>query len=199
MKLTLFLLLFSLQILSAQTDTMPSLPYYEIPEAPATFNACTVAARTIDGLGFRYYWATEGLRAEDLQYRPSEEARTTTQTIDHIHGLSQMILKAIKQEPNIRGAAKDDEELTFEQIRAETLNTLKEASDLLRGSEVSQMEDFNIVFQRKEQRTEFPFWNVLNGPMADALWHVGQVVSYRRSSGNPLSGKISVFSGTVRE
>lgn len=40
---------------------------------------------------------------------------------------------------------------------------------------------------------------MLNGPIADALWHVGQVVSFRRSSGNPFNSKVSVFSGKVRE
>lgn len=49
------------------------------------------------------------------------------------------------------------------------------------------------------KRSEFPFWNMLNGPIADALWHVGQVVSFRRSSGNPFNSKVSVFSGKVRE
>jgi hypothetical protein len=46
---------------------------------------------------------------------------------------------------------------------------------------------------------EFPFWNQLNGPIADALWHCGQVISFRRSSGNPYNSKASVFSGKVRE
>ena len=197
MKLTLFLLLFSFQILSAQTDTMPPLPYYEIPEAPTSFTATNVAARMVDGLGFRYYWATEGLREEDLQYQPGEEARTSAETIEHIHGLTQMVLNAIKQQPNIRGESKAT--LTFAEQRAATLNGLKEASDLLRSSEESQMEDYKILFQRNDQTSAFPFWNVINGPLSDALWHVGQVVSYRRSSGNPLNGKISVFSGTVRK
>ena len=62
------------------------LPYYELPEYSETYTAGTVAARMIDGLGFRYYWATEGLRDEDLDFKPSEDARTTKETIDHIVG-----------------------------------------------------------------------------------------------------------------
>jgi|GEM_PF-5684614 len=52
---------------NAQTDT---LPYYQIPDAPSTYTAATVSARMIDGLGYRYYWATESLRPEDLAYEP---------------------------------------------------------------------------------------------------------------------------------
>ena len=78
-----------------------------------------------------------------------------------------------------------------------TLEYLKTASDLLRQPD-SRLEDFDIVFQNGESVAEFPFWNMLNGPIADALWHVGQVVSFRRSSGNPFNSKASVFSGKVR-
>lgn len=73
------------------------------------------------------------------------------------------------------------------------------ASDILKGSRAGDMEDFNIIFQRGENKSEFPFWNLLNGPIADAIYHVGQVVSQRRTSGNPLSSKVNVFSGKTRE
>ena len=56
----------------------------------------------VDGLGFRYYWATEGLRDEDLAYKPSEEARTTSETIDHIYGLTKVIVNSTLKKPNSR-------------------------------------------------------------------------------------------------
>ena len=59
------------------------LPYYQIPDYPEAYNAATVAARMIDGLGFRYYWATESLREEDLSFQPNEDARTVLETLDH--------------------------------------------------------------------------------------------------------------------
>ena len=31
--------------------------------------------RMIDGLGFRYYWSTDGLRAKDLAYQPKGEGQ----------------------------------------------------------------------------------------------------------------------------
>ena len=47
--------------------------------------------------------------------------------------------------------------------------------------------------------SEYPFWNQLNGPIADAIWHVGQVVSFRRTAGNSLPKGPSFLTGTVRK
>lgn len=196
MKLFLtFLIMATFSSLSAQENG--DLPYQTIPDYPDEFNACTVVARMVDGLGFRYYWATEGLRDEDLQFKPSEEARTTGETIQHIYGLCSVVLNSVKKVPNIRPS--EQKEMTFEERRKATLLFIKEASDILKSSDPKEMEEFNIVFQRGETSSEFPFWNQLNGPLADAIWHVGQVVSLRRSSGNPFNSKVSMFSGKVRE
>ena len=192
LHLLIFLLMTSFSY-SQNTDS--SLPYYEIPEAPEKFNACTVAARTIDGLGFRYYWATEGLRAEDLQFKPNEEARNVEATIDHILGLTTVVLNAVKNQPNSRS----DENLSFEEKRKRTLLNIQEASNLLKEMKPKQMKKLKVIFQRGENRSEYPFWNILNGPLADAIWHVGQVVSFRRSSGNPLNSRASMFSGKLRK
>ncbi len=172
-----------------------SLPYFEIPSYPESFTAGTVASRMIDGLGFRYYWATEGLRAEDLAHRPSKEARTSEETITHIFELSQIIANSVTNTPNQPGLPK--EKYSFDELRKRTLENFKLASDKLRGSTDKQMSEYKLTFKRSAGTTEFPFWNELNGPIADCLWHVGQVVTFRRSSGNPLSEKANVFTGTV--
>lgn len=172
------------------------LPYRTIPDYPDSYDENTVAARMVDGLGFRYYWATEGLRLEDLSYKPSEDARTSMETLVHIHGLCHVLLNAVMQKPNIRAEEKD---WAFEELRKETLLAIRSASDRLKTAGKGDMDHFKIVFKRGEKTSEYPFWNMLNGQLADALWHVGQVVSMRRGSGNPISPKVSVFSGTVRE
>ena len=170
------------------------LPYYELPEYSETYTAGTVAARMIDGLGFRYYWATEGLRDEDLSFKPSEDARTTKETIDHIYGLSRVIVNSTLKKPNIRA---EEPEITFAEKRKKTLENIKIAANILRASK--DLSQFTIVFTNDKGSSEFPFWNQLNGPIEDAVWHCGQVVSFRRSSGNPYNSKASVFSGKVRE
>lgn len=176
---------FSAFVLIAQETKEKQLPYYEIPDYPETYTAGTAAARMVDGLGFRYYWATDGLRDEDLAYKPSETGRTSGDTIDHIYGLSKFIRNTVLV--NYKDENKSD--LSFEEKRKKTLMNFKIVSDVLRNTE--------IVFDLNS--TEVPFWNLINGPISDALWHCGQVVLLRRSSGNPFNSKVSVFSGKVRE
>jgi len=174
-----------------------TLPFREMPAYPDTYEPTTVAARMIEGLGFRYYWATEGLRPEDLSYRPSSEGRQSLETLAHIHGLALMIVNAARGEANQRPAPPAPAE--FAELRRETLRLLQEASTLLRQSSPDGLERMDIVFQRGGQRSSFPFWHQFNGPIADALWHVGQVVAFRRASGNPVSAKVSWFSGKLRD
>jgi len=186
-------LLFTICLVST-VNAQKELPYHEIPDAPEEYNAGTVAARLIDGLGFRYYWATDGLRPEDLAYKPNDQARTTAETIDHLYGLTNVIKNATLKIPNIRG--KDEPELSFEEKRQKTLENIKTAADILRKS--TDLSEFKLIFQNDQGSSEFPFWNNINGPIADALWHCGQVVLLRRSSGNPFNSKVSVFMGKVR-
>lgn len=196
--LTFIIFLVFLSLLNAQpapTDSL--LPYREIPAYPDTFTAETVAARMIDGLGFRYYWATELLRPEDLAFRPTPESRSSEETIDHILSLSQVILYTMMQQPNVR-SAEETSPLTFDIKRQQTLQNLKKCSDLLRNPSC-QVSEHPLVFQNGDKKTELPFWHLLNGPIGDALWHVGQVVTFRRSSGNPFNGKVNVMMGKLRE
>jgi len=194
----LFTIIFIFPIMAQNNSNQTSeLPYYKIPEYPQEYNAANVAARMIDGLGFRYYWATEGLREEDLKFRPNDEARTTDETLDHILGLSNTILNSLLKKPNIR--SKEKNELSFEEKRKQTLDNLKLTSDILKASKPGEMDDFKIVFKNGDKETTYPFWNQINGPIADAIWHTGQVVSFRRSSGNPFNSKASVFNGKLRE
>ena len=195
MRLLIIIFLFSLTIsLQSQENMKTDLPYYEIPEEPESYTPASVAARMIDGLGFRYYWVTEGLREEDLNYKPSEDGRTTAETVDHIYGLSRTINYTISGKVIAR---EEEQSLSFEEKRKLTLDYLYEASMILRKN--PDLADLNIVFQGRSSSSEFPFWNLINGPIADAIWHTGQVVSFRRSSGNPFNSKASLFSGKLRE
>jgi hypothetical protein len=192
MKLTFLLLLVIIgQVFGQSTE----LPYTQIPESPKQYSAATVAARMVDALGFRYYWATEGLRAEDISFSPNNDARTTKETLTHILDLSQILVNSVNEVPNDNAEASP--ELSFAEMRQKTLENIKATSEKLMKSKDKELPKFNMVFKRGSSSREFPFWNALNGPLADALWHVGQVVSFRRSSGNPFNEKVNVLTGTV--
>ncbi|WP_194768511.1 hypothetical protein [Tamlana sp. I1] len=169
---------------NAQDMTEAQLPFYEIPEAPESYTAGTVAARMVDGLGFRYFWASEGLTDKDLSMKASESGRTSAETIEHIYGLS----KFIRNQIVVDNKDLNKEELSFEAKRKQTLLNLKMVSDVLRNTE----KPFNL------ENTDVPFWNIVNGPIADALWHCGQIVMLRRASGNPFNSKVNVFSGKLK-
>lgn len=173
------------------------LPYREIPSYPEAFSSGTVAARLVDGLGYRYYWATEGLREEDLRYKPSQEARTSLETLKHIYELSLIIVNATHRLPNVTD--QDKPEPVFAEMRKKTLENFKSASARLKATSDAEMNDLKVIFKQGSRSAEFPFWNLLNGPMADVLWHVGQVVSFRRSSGNPFNENANLFTGKTKE
>ena len=189
--ITILSLMISLPTL-AQSD----LPYREIPDYPSEYTAGTVTARVLDGLGFRYYWATEGLRPEDLQFQPNKDGRTSLETITHIYELTGTIVNAAKSLPNDNTQPKPT--LTFEEMRRKTLENVRDASELLKKLSDKEVSQLKVIFKTERGVSEFPFWNELNGPIADALWHTGQVVSFRRGSGNPFNAKASVFTGKVR-
>lgn len=180
--------------LPAQQDM---IPYRTIPDYPMNYSSATVVARIIDGLGFRFYWASEGLRAEDLAYRVSDDSRTAGETIDHILGLSGVILNGSLKTLNT--GSNRDTTLSFEEKRILVLQNLMEASEIMKKDNGNDLSDFKVIFERGDRLSEYPYWNMLNGPIADAIYHTGQVVALRRASGNPVNPNISVLSGTVRE
>lgn len=190
--------LFGQTDLQQHFDTMQNkqLPYYEIPPSAENYSAGSVASRQIDGLGFRFYWATEGLRTEDLNYRSSTDARSSMETIQHIYEMSEMIKNAVTETVNTPGQSP---QLAFDDMRRRTLENLKVASDILKHSSEEDLHRFSLIFERGEERTAYPFWNLINGPLSDCLWHTGQIVSLRRMSGNPFTDKVSLMRGTVKD
>jgi len=172
-------------------------PYQQIPEAPDAYNSANVLARSVDGLGYRLYWATDSLTDKDLDFEPGNENKTTRILIDHLVGLSETILNTLNGEPNIRPY--EDVTGSFEEKRTRTLNNLKAASDKLRTMSDKDIAESKVIFKRGEKEFEYPMWHLINGQISDAIYHTGQIVSYRRSSGNPLNPKVNVFLGKNKE
>jgi len=189
---TLIILFFTFNIMNAQ-----ELPYHQIPDYPEDYGPGNVVGRMIDGLGYRYYWATEGLRPEDLSYKPSNEGRSVLETLQHIYGMSEILLESPKGEPSIR--PKDFTQFTFEALRKGTLENLLAASTLVKGKDSEALNAYDITFQRGEKQTSFPYWNLLNGMLSDCIYHAGQIVLMRRANGNPQSSGVNVFLGKTRQ
>jgi hypothetical protein len=186
----IYFLLIYVFSLNVSSSAQSELPYKEIPSYPANYTQGTVMSRMIDGLGYRYYWATENLRTSDLDFKPETLARSTFETMEHIYGLSFMILNASKNQVNER---RDPVQMTAKDLRLATLYNLKSASEAM--ALVENLDELTILFEGSTGREALPFWHVLNGPLADAIYHTGQMVSFRRTSGNPMNPKVNVFMG----
>ena len=185
--LSFVLIIFCLNVTQAQEK----LPFHEIPATAEKYTTQSILGRMIDGLGFRYYWATEGLRTEDLNYQPKGDGRTCLETVHHLYDLSNALIRFTKTDfPQ----EKEKSLMKFAEMRAQTLLNLYAVSNRIKASkEVSEFDT------KKDGKVTIPLYNLINGPIADAIWHTGQVASFRRSSGNPINSKINQFTGTVRE
>jgi len=175
----------------------PKLPYHQIPDYPEKITAGTTIGRIIDGLGYRYYWATEGLTDKDLAFEPGNEGRPAKDVLQHLYGLSLMIYQTAKKEPNIRPLPENT--MSWEEQRLATLKNIKAASDIFKASTEEQIADYKIIFQRGDTQNSVPVWHLFNGPIDDAISHVGQITSYRRSAGNPINPFVNVFMGKTKE
>ena len=171
-----------------------TLPFREIVEYPDEYSPGNVIARMIDGIGFRYYWATEGLRTADLIYKPSNNARSSGETLGHILMMSATILNVAEQKPilarnNLKG-------LNFKAKREATLSNLKKARDLFAGLSAEEVAERQMVFESSDGvQNIVPLWNMVNGQVLDISWHLGQIVSFRRATGNPFNNNASLFRG----
>ena len=190
MKIFLILIIINSFQLAAQEKNY----FYQIKDFDQNYSQNTIISRFLHSVGFRYYWATEGLTEKDLSYRLPNDSRSSYETLLHIYDLSKMILNTALNSPIERN---DSKGMEFKEIRENTLNNLKKASDIFKKTD--NFQELRIIFLRDSKTTEFPFWNQLNGPIEDAVWHCGQIVAFRRASGNPISKKISVFTGKVNE
>lgn len=191
----LFCLSCGLGLRAERIMTTDTLPFRSIPDYPERATPGAVVARMIDGLGFRLYWATEGLRPEDLDYRPTPESRSILETLRHIAALCEAVRNVGANRPSVR-PLNDPEDLAS--LRGLALNRLADArAHFVRLAKPAELEALEVAFQSPDgtPRGEANFWHLLNGPLADALWHTGQIVAFRRANGNPLPPGVSVFRG----
>ena len=181
----------------AQKKQIQKLPFNSIPEASKNYESGNIVVRMIEGLGYRYYWATEGLQADDLDYKPSDSGQSTKETLEHIHGLASVLKNVSLNLSSIIPVPSQPEDLA--QLRKQTLNSLEEAALNFKNKTPKELAELKVIFERGGKQSSFLFWNMINGPLADALYHTGQVVSFRRSSGNPLPKGVNVFMGKTKE
>jgi hypothetical protein len=188
MKKIVFIFFFSTSLMAQE-----ALPFREIGNAPQDYTAGNLISRMIEGLGFRYYWATDGLAVVDMAYQPSPDARSLYETLEHIYGLCNVISNIALVRPSVRPPEAIPAD--FESLRKATLEHLQTAQKIFLSLDAEALSKMEIIFERGGEQQHFPLWNLLNGPLSDALYHTGQVVVFRRSAGNPIANGVNVFLG----
>lgn len=171
--------------------------FQEIPTAPNNYTSGNIISRIIDGLGYRYYWASDSLTEFDLAYRPSETGKTCKETIQHIYDLSVSINNVAHGRVNVRPSAKI--EMSYVELRKKSLQNLFEARTTFLNKTASELEEMRVIFKNGENISEFPLWNFINGQLSDGIYHTGQLVVFRRATGNPINSATNVFTGVNKQ
>ncbi|MCV6629559.1 MAG: hypothetical protein OIF50_06835 [Flavobacteriaceae bacterium] len=169
--------------------------FREIPKQNYSIGAIGVLVRMLDGLGFRFYWATEGLSNKNWTFRPSDQAMSFEETVQHIAFLHRWIFYTADGKSIDTNAFKDLKRLSHPDLCTIALSELWEARKLLLQKDDADLQLMELRLERQNNPRHAPFWNLINGPLADAIYHTGQLVSFRRTSGNPIAKGVDVFLG----
>jgi uncharacterized damage-inducible protein DinB len=167
-------------------DRNQELPFEDISKTPTELTVSNTLLRVVEGLAFRYRWATENLSEEDIKFRPHSTSMSIEEVNSHIFDLLDSTFRVFGGEKQNK-----DSLTSFPQIRKKSLLVLEDLSERLK-----KMSDEDLLEIEKNTSRKLPFWYWINGPLADALTHVGQITSWRRIAGNPQLKGLNVFIGT---
>jgi hypothetical protein len=167
-------------------DKNQELPFEDISKTPNDLTATNTLLRMVEGLAFRYRWATENLSEENIKFKPHPTSMSVEEVNAHIFDL-------VDSTNRVFGGEKQNKDSlnSFNKLRIKSLNILADLSERLKD-----MSDEDLSEIEKNTSRKLPFWYWINGPLADALTHVGQITSWRRIAGNPQLKGINVFIGT---
>ena len=165
--------------------------FAEISSYPKNFSTGSVLARVIDGLGFRYYWATEGLTENDLLYSPGNNNRTTYQTLNHLYNMVDFMGNIL--ENKTYHFPEPENGFDFSELRQKTLHRMEEIRNNLSDMENGDLEEKTIHLTVGGNPMDFSIWHMFNGPFTDSIFHIGQIISFRRANGNPVDPYVEPF------
>ncbi len=118
--------------------------------------------------------------------------------MEHILGLAEMVCSAARREPVNQPTGID--EMSYAELRTATLQHLETASSLFGGLPADSLSRRPIVFERPDgSRSEVPVFTLIHGPLTDAIYHTGQIVTMRRAAGNPTNPRVSMFRGRLNQ
>ena len=165
------------------------LPFEDISKIPVELTATNTILRVVEGLAFRYRWATENLSEKNIKFRPHPTSMNIEEVNIHIFDLVDSTFRVFGGEKQNKDSLN-----SFQQIRKKSLLILEDLSEILK-----KMSDEDLAEIEKSTSRKLPFWYWINGPLADILTHVGQITSWRRIAGNPQQKGVNVFIGNINK
>lgn len=147
-----------------------SIPYESVDTYPEHTSGTAIITRMLDGLGYRFRYATEGLTPADYRYSPGKGCKTIGEIVKHVWGLVHWVYKSIHHKEAV---CPDDSE----EQRKHTLALVTILRTDFTETAEADLEKLKIG--------NYPFWHMVNGPISDALTHTGQINTLRRLAGNP--------------
>ena len=192
--LTVILITLSVIVNTSIMAQESEVTYHKIESYPESYSLGGMVSRMLDGLGYRYHWASIDLRAEDLSYEPGNEGKNTLETLKHIYELSAdaLLLSEGKEFKRPRPIVENE---SYQALRKLTLQNISKASENFRAMSDEEVKSLKVVFASESNKKEYEFWHFINGQLSDAIYHTGQIVSFRRSAGNPVPKGVNVFTG----
>jgi hypothetical protein len=165
-----------------------SSDFRSLPPGPDNVTGSAVLVRMVEGIGFRFFWATEGLRESDLSFRPTPETMCIADQAGHVLELVAWVAAASGAIPDAPKAPASTP--PFPEVRQRILDVLS----LLRARFAGMSDGEISAISIGSHAGPVPWPHLVNGPLADSLTHIGQINVLRRASGNPVP-KANVFLG----
>lgn len=150
--------------------------YSAMPAHPSHATAASTLAYAIDSSGYRYYWATENLPETALGFLPAPGIMSLGGLLEHLEQLAGWVQSALT------GTAALKTSSGLVPTRTSTLASLGACSAAVRAMAPADLEAVTVAHG---SGPPLRIWNLIHGPLADFLTHVGQVRSWRRLSGCP--------------
>jgi len=154
-------------MLAAKMAALRGLPMAS--HIPETVSARDLLRHCLATIAYRAGKVVRDVPESFAKYQPPEKARTPEQILTHIGDLFDWALSMAKGQ----GVWKDSQPLPWAQEVVRFFATLKRFDDFLEGNEQLHASPEKL-FQ---------------GPVADALNHVGQIAMLRRMAGFPIKGE----------
>lgn len=162
---------------------------YEITSAPTNeFSATNVLARMVDSIILGHHLAAEGLTEKEVGFRPVEGSMNMEESLIRIHGMSLFTLRFLSQTQTLK-----KEVPSYTDFMEQSLDYYTTLSQYLKNASDQDLENSS----QTNPRTGFEFtaWHFIICPLADCLKHIGQIISWRRISGNPQLPIANFFEG----